>query len=411
MGRKLFSYYGTVPDNREWTQIQTSVASAGDKGIPSPPLLFRPPENIGADFKAQSNKEISEWLAQNEPSRTTRLIKVAQALDQASSDAASFIAEFKKQYPGDPGADLAVISFAMTPLEPRMPDALLGVIDQSAESLFKTFNDPFMLFVRGLVHEAKGDQAGSDKFMQQSNQAGFVSVRMLREPFEQAVQRGDKEATLAALKQIGDYWSTKAELDKSSNAEGLFGQVWTTAKNKSDALKSQLAKRDGDSGGISNFNPGNNSQASPFGRALPQGLQAGLPRTGRDPNPMPNPTPDTMRREPGFAGPQRPGGQPGPGFPGGAPGGIPGGFPPPPEPSSANVRFVLDAKTKLDANAILEKLKDKLKVGNFQMSTSGNKSTITLGFAGPFDEAIKAVDFGKVTKTDQATRTINIELP
>ncbi|MBM3964993.1 MAG: hypothetical protein FJ308_07965 [Planctomycetes bacterium] len=110
-----------------------------------------------------------------------------------------------------------------------------------------------------------------------------------------------------------------------------------------------------------------------------------------------------MRREPGFARPQGPGGQPGPGFP--------GGFPPAAEPSSANVRFVLESKSALDAGAILEKLKEKLKVSNFQMSSSGNKATITLGFAGAFEDAISAVDFGKVIKKDQATRTINIELP
>jgi hypothetical protein len=45
------------------------------------------------------------------------------------------------------------------------------------------------------------------------------------------------------------------------------------------------------------------------------------------------------------------------------------------------------------------------------MSHSGNNATITLGFAGPFSEALAAVDFGKVTKKDEATRTITIELP
>jgi len=87
------------------------------------------------------------------------------------------------------------------------------------------------------------------------------------------------------------------------------------------------------------------------------------------------------------------------------------GFPPPAEPSSANVRFVLESKSALDAASILEKLKEKLKVANFQMSSSGNKATITLGFGGSFEDAIKVVDFGKVTTKDQATRTINIELP
>jgi hypothetical protein len=65
----------------------------------------------------------------------------------------------------------------------------------------------------------------------------------------------------------------------------------------------------------------------------------------------------------------------------------------------------------MDPNAILDKLKTKLKTGNFQMSHSGNNATITLGFAGPLDEALGAVDFGKVTKKDEATRTITVELP
>ncbi|MFN5275280.1 MAG: hypothetical protein ACK5E3_18925, partial [Planctomycetota bacterium] len=359
--------------------------------------------NLGPDFKQKSNKTINEWLASHEPSRTTMLIKVANALDQSSSNAAGFINDFKKQYPGDPGADLAVISFAMTSLEPRMPESLLGVIDQSAESLFKTFNDPFMLFVRGLVHQAKGDPIGSAKFMQQANQAGFVAMRMLRRPFEQAVQGGDKGATLAALKQIGDYWSTKADLDKSSNAEGQFGNLWTTAKNKSDGVNSHLVQRDAVSGGLGRRNPGSIPESAPFGSAAPSGLQAGRSRAGGDPRSMPNQPEGSVRREPGFAGPQGPGGRPGPG--------VPGGFPPPAEPSSANVRFVLESKSALDAASILEKLKEKLKVANFQMSSSGNKATITLGFAGPLEDAIKAVDFGKVTTKDQATRTINIELP
>lgn len=394
-GRRTFSVYGTV--------AQTGDFEMGNEVIQSPPLWFREPENLGADFKERSNKTINDWLASHEPNRTTRLIKVANALNQSSPDASASIVDFKKQYPGDPGADLAVISFAMTSLEPRLPEANLSLIDQSAESLFKTFNDPFMLYVRGLVQQAKGDQAACDRFMLQASQAGFVAMRMLRQPFEKAVQSGDKQATVATLKQIGDYWSTKANLDKSSNAQGQFENLWTTAKNKADGVNSHLVQRDAISGGLGRRDPGKNPESSSIGSAAPAGLQAGRSRAGSDPNAPPNELGGPMRREPGFARPQGPGGQPGPGFP--------GGFPPPAEPSSANVRFVLESKSALDAGAILEKLKEKLKVSNFQMSSSGNKATITLGFAGALEDAVKAVDFGKVTKKDQATRTINIELP
>ena len=370
----------------------------GNEVIQSPPLWYREPENLGPDFKEKSNKTINDWLASREPSRTTRLIKVANALNQSSNDAAGFINDFKKQYPGDPGADLAVISFAMTSLEPRLPKQHLSLIDRSAESLYKTFNDPFMLFVRGLVQQAKGDQVASDRFMQQANQAGFVTMRMLRQPFERAVQSGEKEAVLAALKQIGDYWSTKADLDKSSNAQVQFENLWVNAKRKADDTHSQLAQRDPISGLLGRRGPGQNPESSPLGSGVPQGMQQARSRAGSDPSTTPqDPLSEPIRREAGFAGPRGPGG--------------PGGFPPPPAASSDNVRFVLESKSSMDPNAILDKLKTKLKTGNFQMSHSGNNATITLGFAGPLDEALRAVDFGKVTKKDEATRTITIELP
>ena len=78
---------------------------------------------------------------------------------------------------------------------------------------------------------------------------------------------------------------------------------------------------------------------------------------------------------------------------------------------SRSVRFVIQTKTSADFAAILEKLKQKLGTGNFQMSASGNSATITLGFEGPFQEAVAAVDFGKVTKQDEASRTITVEAP
>jgi len=402
VGRKSFSIYGTVPKSPD--------SGLSSESIPAPALWFLPPEKVTKEILAQGPRNVADWLAKQDTSRTTRLVKLASALDESSSDTNGLISEFKRQYPGDPGADLAVICFAMTSLEPRMPEALLSVIDQSAESLFKTFNDPFMLFVRGLVQQAKGDQAASAKFMQQANQAGFVAMRMLREPLDQAVAASDKEAALAALKQIGYYWS-KAELDKSSNTEGQFSALRAAAKNKADRASSD---------------PGNNPGSLPFGNASGRRMPPGLSRPGSDPNAPPASSSGPFQREPGFAGPSGPGESSGPGGPvrrepgfagpqgpggRGAPGFPPAGFPPPPSASTENVRFVLQSKSAMDPNAILEKLKEKLKTGNFQMSHSGNSATITLGFAGAFDDAVAAVDFGKVTKKDQATRTITIELP
>jgi len=409
VGRKAFSIYGTVP--------KTPDLSTGFEIVSTPGLWFRPPENVSPDFREQVNKSVTEWVSKQEPSRTKSLAGIANALDQSSSDTASLIAEFHKQYPGDPGADLAVISFAMTSIEPRMPEALLPVIDQSAETLHKTFHDAFMLYVRGLVHEVKGDQAASSKFMQQANQSGFVAMRMLRKPFEKAIEDADKDGAIAALKQIGAYWS-KGDLDKSSNAEGQFSHLWDIAKDKANQVNGDLVQRDAISGGLGRRNPGNNPESAPLGSMAPRGMQPGGSRGGGDPSVPPQSASGPIRREPGFAGgPGAAGGTGGPGgpsAPGGGFGGRPGPFggnPPGPSTPGANVQFVLQSKSPMDPNAILGKLKEKLRAGNFQMSTSGNNATITLGFAGPLEEAVKAVDFGKVIKQDQATRTITVELP
>jgi len=411
VGRKAFSIYGTVP--------KTPDLSTGFEIVSTPGLWFRPPENVSPDFREKVNKSVTDWVSKEAPSRTRSLVKIANALDQSSSDTASLIAEFHKQYPGDPGADLAVISFAMTSIEPRMPEALLPVIDQSAETLHKTFHDAFMLYVRGLVHEVKGDQAASSKFMQQANQSGFVAMRMLRKPFEKAIEDADKDGAIAALKQIGAYWS-KGDLDKSSNAEGQFSHLWDIARDKANQVNGDLVQRDAISGGLGRRNPGNNPESAPLGSMAPRGMQPGGSRGGGDPSVPPQSASGPIRREPGFAGPGvaggpgAAGGPGGPSAPGGGFGGRPGPFggnPPGPSTPGANVQFVLQSKSPMDPNAILGKLKEKLRAGNFQMSTSGNNATITLGFAGPLEEAVKSVDFGKVIKQDQATRTITVELP
>ena len=411
VGRKAFSIYGTVP--------KTPDLSMGPEIVSTPGLWFRPPENFSPDFREQVNKSVTEWVSKQEPSRTKSLAGIANALDQSSSDTGGLIAEFHKQYPGDPGADLAVISFAMTSIEPRMPEALLPVIDQSAETLHKTFQDAFMLYVRGLVQEAKGDQAASSKFMQQANQSGFVSMRMLRKPFERAIKDADKDRAIAALKQIGAYWS-KGDLDKSSNVEGQFSHLWDIARDKANQVNGDLVQRDAISGGLGRRNPGNNPESSPLGSMAPRGMQPGASRGGGDPSVPPQSASGPFNREPGFAGPGAPSGPGGPSGPGArGPGGRPGPFggnpsgPSSPSASSpsANVQFVLQSKSPMDPNAILGKLKEKLSAGNFQMSSSGNNATITLGFAGPLEDAVKAVDFGKVIKQDQATRTITVELP
>ena len=415
IGKKAFSIYGTVPGPADSVLAREIV--------PAPELWYRWPEekNSGKTaFEETIEKSLNEWLSNQTPSRTTRLVQIAQSLQTTPERAPEWINKFREAHAGDPGAELAVISFAMTSIEPRMPESLLEVIDDSAERLYKTFNDPFMLYVRALVQQARGDSAGAQKRMAEANRAGFISMRMLREPFEEALKREDKPRVMAALKQISKYWS-QADLDKAGSYTPQFINAWNVAKENAEGVNSDLVQRDAISGGLGRRgpvgDPANRGQGSgPIGGMGPRGFEPGpSSRGGGDPRQPPT---------------DRPGGQAGPGVqagPGGAsvPGrasnlngertrpGSPGGFGPAPPAieGSRSVRFVIQTKTSADFAAILEKLKQKLGTGNFQMSASGNSATITLGFEGPFQEAVTAVDFGKVTKQDEVSRTITVEAP
>ena len=384
IGKKAFSIYGTVPGPADSTLAPQLLSG--------PELWYRWPKekNAGKDpFEETIEKSLNEWLSNQTASRTTRLVQIAQSLQTKPELAPEWINKFRDAHAGDPGADLAVISFAMTSIEPRMPESLLGVIDDSAERLYKTFNDPFMLYVRALVQQARGDSAGAQKRLAEANRAGFISMRMLREPFEEALKREDKPSVMAALKQIAKYWS-QADLDKPGSYVPQFRDAWNVAKQNAEGVNSDLVQRDPISGGLGRRGPTSS-------------------RGGGDPRQPPTDRP---------GGPAGPGGASVPGRPSNLNGertrpGSPGGFGPAPPAieGSRSVRFVIQTKTSADFAAILEKLKQKLGTGNFQMSTSGNSATITLGFEGPFQEAVTAVDFGKVTKQDEATRTITVEAP
>ena len=390
IGKKAFSIYGTVPGPADSTLAPQLLSG--------PELWYRWPKekNAGKDpFEETIEKSLNEWLSNQTASRTTRLVQIAQSLQTKAELAPEWINKFRDAHAGDPGADLAVISFAMTSIEPRMPESLLGVIDDSAERLYKTFNDPFMLYVRALVQQARGDSAGAQKRLAEANRAGFISMRMLREPFEEALKREDKPSVMAALKQIAKYWS-QADLDKPGSYVPQFRDAWNVAKQNAEGVNSDLVQRDPISGGLGRRGPTSS-------------------RGGGDPRQPPT---DRPGGQAGPGGPAGPGGASVPGRPSNLNGertrpGSPGGFGPAPPAieGSRSVRFVIQTKTSADFAAILEKLKQKLGTGNFQMSASGNSATITLGFEGPFQEAVTAVDFGKVTKQDEASRTITVEAP
>jgi hypothetical protein len=409
IGKKTFSIYGTVPGPADSTLAPQLV--------PAPGLWYRWPEekNAGKDpFEETMEKSLNEWLSNQTASRTTRLFQIAQSLQTKPELAPEWINKFRDAHAGDPGADLAVISFAMTSIEPRMPESLLGVIDDSAERLYKTFNDPFMLYVRALVQQARGDSAGTQKMLAEANRAGFISMRMLREPFEEALKREDKPSVMAALKQISKYWS-QADLDKPGSYVPQFRDAWNVAKQNAEGVNSDLVQRDAISGGLGRRgpvgDPANRGQGSgPIGGMGPRGFEPGpSSRGGGDPRQPPTDRPSGQAGPSGPSVPGRPANLNGERTRPGPPGGF--GPAPPAIEGSRSVRFVIQTKTSADFAAILEKLKQKLGTGNFQMSASGNSATITLGFEGPFQEAVTAVDFGKVTKQDEATRTITVEAP
>ena len=366
-----------------------------------PALWFLPPsQDQDTEGIEKFVKLETEWLEKQTPTRTIRLVALARALDKATTACPELVARFRKDFPGDPGADLAVISLAMTSIDPRLAEPTLAVIEDAAKKLYASFRDPFMLYVQGLVCRARGNEAAGDKLFLQANAEGFVAMGMLRFPFEKGIEKQDKILTLAALRQISKYWS-RVQLDKSKDAELRIKQEWRVAQ-ESVERKNQIANGKAD----------DNRNAGPFGRFDRRGVGGARRNELQEPFLPPNQAntppgssansvkPDTTSHSGEFGGMGMGSGR------------LRGeGFSPPTFPSKGAelVHFIILSKGKFDANAVTSKLRERLRTGNFQMSYSGNETRITLGFQGSIDEAIDAVDFGTVVKKNLETRTITIE--
>ncbi|XZE44509.1 hypothetical protein SH467x_004118 [Pirellulaceae bacterium SH467] len=378
-GKMERSIYGSSP-----RQEHRSITH---EWIPTPRLWYLPPAPEDALELDESEQWLKDWIAERPESRTVHLVKIPHALERDSAEAAHLIAEFQRHHPGDPGADLAVMTFVMTPLQPRLPESLLPVIDQSATRLYETYRDPMMLYVRALVHEAKGDWPASERFLKQASAEGFLATRTVMAPYEKAIDRGDKETALAALREISAYWATAA-LNRTSEMTDQISNAWARAQN--------LADRSG--GGDSASNSSEAAKDTPEG--WKQTRERVKARRNRDNSP-PQTRPDYIdpqmsagfgdesTRKLGAGSPQS---------------SVPAG-------GAGKVLFIIQSKSRFDPNSLVQKLTTRLGTKNHQMSGSGNAARITVGFSGSLDEAAAAVDFGKVIAKDIPSRTITVELP
>ncbi|XZE35575.1 hypothetical protein SH501x_001077 [Pirellulaceae bacterium SH501] len=378
-GQMERSIYGNYP--RPYDGVSSHL------WILTPQLWYLPPEPDSAEKREQKDKWLKEWVSSRTESRTVHLVPISHALDRRPEEAAQLIAEFQRKHPGDPGADLAVMTFAMTPLQPRLPESLLPVIDQSATRLYEMFKDPMMLYVRALVHEAKGDRSKSDRYLQQAASEGFLAARTVMAPYEKAIDRGDKETALAALREISAYWAT-AVLDRSSDMTDQITKAWVHARNLADGYGNSSSA----------VHPTGTSKDEPEGWKKTRERLRETRNTDRLP-------PQT---QPDYIDPQ-----------------MKAGFgdestrkrdASPPLPSTPNggdgkVLFIIQSKSRLDPMPLVQKLTTRLGTKNHQMSGSGNSARITVGFSGSFEEAAAAVDFGEVIAKDSETRTITVEMP
>ncbi len=64
-----------------------------------------------------------------------------------------------------------------------------------------------------------------------------------------------------------------------------------------------------------------------------------------------------------------------------------------------------------DGNGMLQTLANRLGTRNYSCSQSGQAATMKLSFGGPLEAVIRAIDFGTVDSSDEATRTILVTLP
>ncbi len=308
-------------------------------------------------------------------------IKVGEDNGPINADLGTLVQQFREDFPGDLGADMAVVVIAMMPNEPRFYDSNTDQIVESATRLHQRLGDPFLLYVLGLAAQSKGDTALARKHFTAALDAGFEAVDLHRFFITQAAAEQDKEELKKSIARLNDYWNT-ADRPKNEQLQNKFASRWRAHRKAQEPPPPTLADH---------MRSNADAQRS---RALSGPRRPSFPGVGRG---NPNAGGSGPGRGQGHQPGSRPPLQPGTGRPAGSSG-----------PDTGWVVIEITYTSQFNGQAAMTRLKSELGVGNHSMRQSGKHATIKLGFTGPIDQVVELIDFGTVSNVDENKRTITV---
>jgi hypothetical protein len=315
--------------------------------------------------------------------RAIRLFEVAKSVQFTPAETAALVQQFKADFPGDSGADLAVVIEALIWDKLSIPPQAAGQVRDSAAALHALYHDPFLLAVEGLAENARDAHDAAREKLTAAHQGGFESVSTHEFFIVDALRRGDAQGLKTAVANLAKFWGNE---NATRNDEVYTKYAGRWRRYEASPEHKESASSDGP--------PPHRGPAGP---------------SGRNPGPRGGRMGPSSFDSPQFGG-DRPSARPAPTF-GTTPSTGPGNRPPrrPTDPA-AQVTIKLKIEGKFDLRDSVQRLREKLGNPGHNASTGGKSGSITLHYSGAVRDVVAAIDFGKVTSVDEQERVIHVTI-
>ena len=142
--------------------------------------------------------------------RARGLVEIAQAVTYNYGELKNKVLQFRKDFPGDSGADALLIALWLRFRDSQRSgmgfDEFGAVFVDAAERLHIKTGDNLLLEFKSRVYASHGRSEESDKQLDLAEQAGEKTVHLYQRRLEQAIERNDKLSALKLLSQFSTYW-------------------------------------------------------------------------------------------------------------------------------------------------------------------------------------------------------------
>lgn len=328
-------------------------------------------------------------------SRPRRIHKLGVHVVNDSPRSTELLERFRNDFPDDPGGDLATVSLVMMLNDLEIGEFTAMALDEAATRLGQTWPDPFLDYVRWVAADARGDDALRDRMAAELEQTGFVTAEYFRRQTRQAIASKDKDALLATLEAVAEYWNPDRTMPTDRQKVNIRND-WSVVSDRVAGIERGLGanRRDGPRG--------------PAGRGGRPGVLRGPPGTdgeeasrpsmrGGNRNPAEPPPSFGKGTRRGSAGADRSAG---------GDRSAAGQIPP-----SQKVTVELELSGQFDARSAGRELAEVLNVSNHRYQQQGERATLTLHFAGPLQAVRDAIEFGTVERVVRPSRTLHVAVP